>query len=338
MLRSIRAIAIIVMPLLFAGTSAAQADDICREFGETPTREANRQGRGVPFIYGRIVVKGLSRDARRPRVTVAYSDTRQPATRQPVTESGNYCFKRLGNGGLIIVELDGVAAGRKSVSDLGEVRQREDFEIIAPQGQQTALPGVVSTRFAREPNERTTDLYRQAAAAEGEKDLKRAVEHVKEIVAIDAADFVAWAKLGSLYLSLNSLPEAEAALKHAIKVRPDYTPALLNLGTLLAVQKQIPEAIEIYKRAVVSDPTSARAYRLLGEAFLQNRQGTMGISALDEALRLDPVGMAECHLLKARLYDLAGAKKLATHEYKAYLAKVPNYDEKKTLEKYIKDN
>ena len=64
MLRSIRAIAIIVMPLLFAGTTVAQADDICREFGETPTREANRQGRGVPFVYGRIIVKGLSRDAR----------------------------------------------------------------------------------------------------------------------------------------------------------------------------------------------------------------------------------------------------------------------------------
>ena len=48
--------------------------------------------------------------------------------------------------------------------------------------------------------------------------------------------------------------------------------------------------------------------------------------------------MAECHLLLGRLYDLAGARNLATREYKAFLAKVPEYSEKKKLEKYIKEN
>ncbi|MBP6003166.1 MAG: hypothetical protein KA746_07010 [Pyrinomonadaceae bacterium] len=50
------------------------------------------------------------------------------------------------------------------------------------------------------------------------------------------------------------------------------------------------------------------------------------------------IGMAECHLLKARLYDLAGAKNLASHEYKTFLAKVTEHPEKKKFEKYIKDN
>lgn len=338
MLASIRALLIVVAPLFFAVGAVAQVDDICREFGETPTREANRQGRGVPFVYGRIVVKGASRDASRPRVTVTYSDARQPATRQPITESGNYCFKRLGNGGMLIVEINGIEAARKSVSDLGDVRQREDFEIIAPQAHPAPVPGVVSTRFAREPNERTSELYRQAAAAEAAKDLDRALDHVRQIVAIDPQDFVAWAKLGSLYLNLNLRGEAETALRRAVKVRPDYTPALLNLGTLLAVEQQIAAAVEIFKQAVVSDPSSARAYRLLGEAYLQNREGTLGLAALDEALRIDPVGMAECHLLKARLYDLAGAKNLASAEYKVFLTKVPAYSDRKTLEKYIRDN
>ena len=76
----------------------------------------------------------------------------------------------------------------------------------------------------------------------------------------------------------------------------------------------------------------------MGEAYLQARRGNDGLAALDEALRLDPVGMAECHLLKARLYDLAGARKLAAAEYKVFLLKVPNHSDKKKLEKYIKDN
>jgi tetratricopeptide (TPR) repeat protein len=238
---------------------------------------------------------------------------------------------------MIVVEVDGVVVGRKSFSDLGDLRQREDFEILAPNLQQKFAPGVVSTKFTRAPNDRTSDLYKKAAAAESDKDLSTAVDRVKEIVLIDPEDFVAWAKLGSLYLQQERMSEAETAFKRAITMRPDYTPALLNLGTLLAVQEHIPEAIELFKRGVVSDPASARAYRLLGEAYLKNRQGTIGLAALDEALRLDPVGMAECHLLKARLYDLAGARNLATREYKAFIAKVPDYAERKKLERYIQD-
>ena len=48
--------------------------------------------------------------------------------------------------------------------------------------------------------------------------------------------------------------------------------------------------------------------------------------------------MAECHLLLARLYDLAGAKNLATHEYKIFLTKIPDHPDKKKLEEYIKKN
>lgn len=48
--------------------------------------------------------------------------------------------------------------------------------------------------------------------------------------------------------------------------------------------------------------------------------------------------MADCHLLIARLYHLAGAKHLATREYKVFIAKVPDHPDKKQLQKYIKDN
>ena len=77
---------------------------------------------------------------------------------------------------------------------------------------------------------------------------------------------------------------------------------------------------------------------MLGEAYLQAKRGTDGLVALDEALRIDPQGMAECHLLKARLYDLAGAKPLASVEYKAFLAKVSDHPDKKKFEKYVKEN
>ena len=335
----IRFVAISFALIALAGGVRAQADEVCREFGETPTRESNTQGRAVPYIYGYVVLKGLTAGAKPPRVTVTYSDSLQPARKQPIGRSGNYCFKKLGSGGILIVEVDGQETARKSVSDLGVVRQREDFEVYPQQAvQQTVPPGVVSAKFSRPPNEKTVDLYQKTAEAESNKDVGKAIKYVKEIIAIDPADFIAWAKLGSLYFAQNSLADAETAFKRSLELKTNYPPALINFGTMRAIQKQFDAAIELFKQAIASDANSARAYRLLGEAYLQVRKGTLGLEALNQAITLDPIGQAECHLLIARLYDLVGAKPRASHEYKLFLAKVPNHPDKKKFEQYIKDN
>ncbi len=102
--------------------------------------------------------------------------------------------------------------------------------------------------------------------------------------------------------------------------------------------KQHDAAIGIFKHATELDPNSARAFQLLGETYLLARQGTLAVEALNEAIRLDPIGMAGCHLQMAHLYELAGAKQLAAKEYKLFLAKVPDHPDKKKFEKFIKDN
>lgn len=325
--------------LFLSGGAFAQADDVCREFGETPSREVGRDNRLVPFVFGRVVLRGLSKEAKQPRITAMYSDSLQPATRQLIGRSGNYCFQKRGASGTLIIEVDGVEVARRSVSDISNQRQREDFDLAAPGSQVLpAPPGVVSARFNRPANDKTLDLYKRVSEAERSKRPSESVELVKQITLIDPEDFIAWAKLGSLYIELDLLPEAEAAFKKVLVIRRDYSPAMLNLGMLKAMQGKYPEAIAYFERAVASDPLSARAYRLLGEAYFQVKRGSDGLAALDEALRLDPVGMAECHLLKARLYDLAGARDLAAAEYRTFLSKVPDHPDKKKFEKYLKDN
>ncbi len=83
---------------------------------------------------------------------------------------------------------------------------------------------------------------------------------------------------------------------------------------------------------------SARAFQLLGEAYLLARKGTLGAESLNRSIQLDPIGMAENHLKLAHLYELAGAKKLAAAQYKAFIVKVPAHPEKKKFEKFVKDN
>jgi hypothetical protein len=64
----------------------------------------------------------------------------------------------------------------------------------------------------------------------------------------------------------------------------------------------------------------------------------LGLEALDQAIKVDPIGMADCHLIKGNLFELNGAKQLAAAEYKQFLTKVPDYKEKKRLEKFIAAN
>lgn len=321
----------------FSGVAAAQVDEFCREFGSIPS--LNSPFANIPFVFGRIELKGLDPGAKFPKVTVVLVDPQQSQRRLTVERSGNYCFRRTANSnGTLIVDVDGVEVARRSIASFGATQQREDFEVHLTKAPNNGSPAVVSARFSHPRSEKSIDLFTKAAEAEKNRDLKKAIGFLIEVVTSDPADFIAWTKLGSLHFEQKAFAEADAAFRKALELRVDYTPAWINVGKMRVFQKQYAAAIEIFKQAISTDPVSARGYQLLGEAYLQNKQGSLAVEALNQAIKLDPQGMAECHLLLARLYDLAGVKKAASHEFKLFLMKVPDHADKKKLEKYIKDN
>ncbi len=335
MTRSINILLAAAMLSLSTAAVSAQVDDICGEFGYVPSLDAPRMA--APYIYGKVAVTGLDAGAKLPKVSVVYLNRGQTPNRQTLGKSGNYCFRIAGGaGGTLVIDVDGAEVARRQVSNFGTAQQREDFEVSVRSG--AAGPGVVSAKWSYPPNERTADLYRQAAVAEREKDPKKAITALKQVVEIDAKDFIAWGMLGSFHLQQNSLADAEGAFRKALEFKIDYTPAWVNMGRVRIAQKQFEAAIGILKHATELDPSDAVAFKLLGESYLENRQGTLGVAALTEAIKLDPIGMADSHLSIALLYDRAGAKNLAAAEYKALLVKVPDHPERKKMERYIKDN
>jgi tetratricopeptide (TPR) repeat protein len=313
---------------------AAQVDDFCTEFGATPS--LNSPFANIPFVYGRIVMdRAHGRPA--PRITVTLVDREQTGKRLSVGPSGKYCFRRSSNSAAtLIVEVDGVEVARRPLTAFGATQQREDIEIFA--STQSPAPGAVSAKFYYPPNPKTQELYRKAAEAESRKDAKQAIGQVTQIVSSDPADFVAWAKLASLHLEQNSFTEAENAVRRSLALRADYTPAWIIAGKVRTAQKQHAAAVEVFKHVTSIEPENARAFYLLGEAYLMAKQGTLGAEALQTALKLDPNGMADAHLLLGRLYELAGAKPLAAKEYRELLAKIPEHPDRKKIEKFIKEN
>jgi len=317
-----------------ANTIYAQIDEICGEVGVMPSLDSPFAH--IPYVYGRVTLKGFDA-SKTPKVVVIFSEG-SSVRRWMVGRTGNYCFRRGGATGALVIEIDGTEAARRTLPSFGGPQQREDFEVQAGGWQRGTAPGVVSMKFDRPPNEKTRDLYQQVAEAAAAGDINKTITLLKEIIRLDAEDFIAWAQLGAAHLDQKAYVEAEAAIRRSLGHQPEFTPAWIVAGRIRLVNKQPEAAIEVFKYVTELEPKFARGYYLLGESYLQAKQGTLAVAALDKALELAPQEMADAHLLKALLYDLAGAKKLAAAEYKAFLAKAPNYTEKAKLEKYIKNH
>ncbi len=325
--------------ILLCGASAvdAQVDDICGEFGFIPSLDGPRLS--APYIYGKVNITTADTSAKAPKVSIVYLNRGQTPNRQTVSKTGNYCFRVTGGaGGTLIIDIDGVEVARRPVSNFGTAQQREDFDIsISAAGQQTA-GGVVASKYYYPPTKKTAEFYKQAAEAEAAKDLAAATNALQAVVKEDAKDYIGWGLLAGVLLERKMLVEADAAVRRSLELKVEYAPAWLTAGRIRTAQTQYAAAIEIFKHAATLEPENARVYQLLGEAYLLAKQGTLGAEALNKAIELDPLGMAELHLQLAHLYQLAKAPALAAAEYKKFLAKVPDHPDKAKFEKFIKEN
>ena len=305
-----------------------------------------RQASGLPLsmdarmVYGRVALEGLEPGGKRPTVYVTLFTRRLQANRATLDNEGYFYFRDIvADGGTLMVEVNGVEVARQSLLSVGPKQQRQDFYIIIPSTKSaTAKPGTISAKYAYERSKEHTELLNKAVAAIENKNLEKAISNLNRIVGSDPNDYGAWTILGATYAAAADIAAAETAYLTAIKVRPDSAPTMISLGKLYLTTKRHEPAVEVLEKATQSEPENTAALRLLGEAYLQVRKGTKAVAVLNEAIRLQPVEMAECHLMLAKLYDIAGAKHLAALEYKLFLEKVPKHAEKEKMTVYIKDN
>jgi hypothetical protein len=127
-------------------TASGQVDDICREFGVMPSLDM--PWAQVPYLFGTITLIGFD-PALKPKVTVVFADRDNPSKRITLSKTGNYCFKRAGSGGSIVIEVDGIEVARRTLASFGAAQQREDFDIYPNSATATAPPGTLSAKFSQ---------------------------------------------------------------------------------------------------------------------------------------------------------------------------------------------
>ena len=276
-------------------------------------------------------------------VLVLMTDTGKVVERQSVMSGTRYQFLGLRDGFYdIVVESAGAPVVRIRVQLTGrgraEFKQDITLEWDRPGVGKPAPKGAVSAADFYRRTPAGQSLFDKASAAIRKKKFDEAAALLQKIVGADPKDYLAWTDLGTMHYALGNAAEAERSYARALAERPDLLAAAVNLGRLRVAAKNYEKAIEVLKPAVEKHAQSADANHLLGEAYLQTAHYDEAVAHLDEALRLDPQGKAEAHLRLAMLYDAARMKDKAAAQLEQFLAKRPDYPDRKKFEQYIKEN
>ena len=316
-------VASLLVNILFAATVAAQGGGHTL-FGDIRVDE--REASGSTMATFQILL---------------YSEAGGLLMRQTVPSNGRYRFLDVRNGRYeVVVEFENreIARFPVSVNSPFKTDFRQDIELQWKSLSKTTKTGVVSAAdfYPRSPAHKA--LLRQAMEATEKKQYAQANSLMRQIVDADDGDFPVWEELGTNFFITKTFFEAESCYLKALQLKPNYLPAMINLGRLRITVKNLTGAVEVLERALKLQPTSSAANYFLGEAYLQAKLGSKAVPYLEAAIKLDPETMADAHLLLAALYNAKGLKDKAAAEYSAFLKQRPNYSDRKRLEAYISAN
>jgi tetratricopeptide (TPR) repeat protein len=152
---------------------------------------------------------------------------------------------------------------------------------------------------------------------------------LRNVVAADTTNYVAWFDLGFVENGLGKTDDSIAAYRKSVAAKPDVFESNLNLGLQLAKSHQ-PDAEQFLRAATQLKPTShvaegqARAWLSLAHVLEPNKPDE-AIAAYRQAAVLQPKD-PEPHLAAGLFLEKLEKFSEAEHEYKQALALGPSTD------------
>lgn len=132
--------------------------------------------------------------------------------------------------------------------------------------------------------------------------------------------------LAALHLKSKQYDRAREEVEAALKLMPDYVPALMTQASLFRATKQPEKALEIYRRVAEGGETEPGVFIALADLFVRSGKLDEGIAYLSGVPRRRPSdveSLAALGILKAAKGDVSGAETL----YRRALAVDPGVSE-----------
>ena len=330
-----------VLISLLAATSQAQSDaGIDSDPGDPGTGGRNTiQGR-VYFPSGRQMNK---------RLRVRLASVRGPELSVMTDDNGAFTFRRLAGGSYRLT----VEAGKEYETATETVdifdpafRSRRDragqtitvqiqLQLKRGDAAVTGKPAVVNASLAGIPKP-ARELYEKALLAAQAGDHKKAIEQLRDALALHPDFALAFNELGVQYLKLGQSDKAAEAFRSALKIAPDLLILHLNYGIVLLQQKRYGEAEAELRLALERDEASATAHLYRGRALIGLRRYDEAEKELQRAISLggDEVSMAHRYL--GAIYIEQGKTEQAVSELETYLRLAPKAKEAEQIREIIK--
>jgi len=158
---------------------------------------------------------------------------------------------------------------QSAVSNLAKVYERQGRDADA----ESARKRFQEIHEMRSLRQKAAPLQARGVEAYNAGRLDEALGSFQAILKMSPRDLEALAHLGSVYIALQKLEEAESYLKQALDVLPEDAFALTEMGRVRALRNDLPGAVDLLQRAARSDPDAPEPhYFLAGIFYAQGRK------------------------------------------------------------------
>ena len=191
-----------------------------------------------------------------------------------------------------------------------------------PATKNSTKPGVINASLAEVPEEARA-LYQKALDLIKAGDAQKAIEDLKNAVALYPKFPLALNELGVQYLKLGDAARAVEPLKSASKLSPDAFTPHLNLGIALLECRQLAQAETELREAlkIISTPT---AHMYLGLTLISAGNLDEAQRELETAISTGGENLAQAHRYLGGLYWKKSDYRRAIDELESYLRLTPN--------------
>lgn len=119
-------------------------------------------------------------------------------------------------------------------------------------------------------------------------DIEKALTTAKELQQRFPDNPIPFNLLGAIHMAGNNMAEARNAFEQALKVNPDFGPAIINLARLDERLGDFSKAEQRYKGLLAKEPNTMEAYLGLAQVAAQRNAPADAISWLEKARTIDP--------------------------------------------------
>jgi tetratricopeptide (TPR) repeat protein len=339
--RSLVRLATIAQAMLVIATCAIA---VCAQSGGIDPDPGDPGTGGKNSIQGRIFLRSGGRLTQRAKVKLVSLASGEQFLMSD--DNGGFMFRRL-RGGTYTVVVDAgeeFEKANETVDIIEPMRRRDDPGVnvqvtIYIEPKRVNSPSAVGTIDASTGGvpDAAKDLYKQAVESAQAGDRKKAVELLKQAVAIYPNFMTALNELGVQYIALKQFKEAAEALRKAIKIAPEAFHPRLNYGIVLMNLKSYKDAATELQIAVQKDSTSATAQFYFGRALVSVGQYDLAERALRQTISIGGEEATEAHRYLGVVYIEKHDGTRAADELEQYLKLAPKAKDADKIRAIIKD-